>query len=163
MNLLSKIEELSDIINGYCDDSLKNDLIALKDKVAQNKLYVVVVGLFKRGKSTLINSLLEKNILPSSVTPVTALITIVEFSEKPSAQVYFTNGQVKNIEIESVEEYVAEEKNPDNQKKVNYVRIFENASRLLVPAFPMCLSIIVSSETVLNLFAIIIYFLSFKT
>jgi GTP-binding protein EngB required for normal cell division len=74
--------------------------------------------------------LLEKNILPSSVTPVTALITIVEFSEKPSAQVYFTNGQVKNIEIESVEEYVAEEKNPDNQKKVSYVRIFENAEIL---------------------------------
>ena len=130
MDLLSKIKELTVIVNGYGDASLKNEISALQDKVLENKLYVVVVGLFKRGKSTLINSLLEKNILPSSVTPVTALITIVEFNENPSAKVYFTDGQIKDIEIESVEEYVAEEKNPDNNKKVNYVRIFENAEIL---------------------------------
>lgn len=130
MNLLSKIEALSVIVNGYGDDSLKNEIITLGDKVVGNKLYVVVVGLFKRGKSTLINSLLEKNILPSSVIPVTALITIVEFNEKPSAKVYFTNGQIKDIELDNVEDYVTEEKNPDNKKKVSYVRIFENAEIL---------------------------------
>lgn len=77
MDLLLKIEDLTHIINGYADDSLKNEITTLRDKVLEKKLYVVVVGLFKRGKSTLINSLLEKKILPSSVTPVTALITIV--------------------------------------------------------------------------------------
>jgi small GTP-binding protein len=130
MDLLSKLEELSVIINGYGDNSLKSEIGTLRDKVAENKLYVVVVGLFKRGKSTLINSLLEKNILPASVTPVTALITIVEYNEKPGAKVHFIDGQIKVIEISIVEEYVTEEKNPDNKKKVHYVRIFDNAEIL---------------------------------
>ena len=89
MNLLLKIEELTNIINGYGDDSLKNEITALREKFVENKLYVVVVGLFKRGKSTLINTLLEKNILPSSVTPVTAVITIVEYHEKSGVNVCF--------------------------------------------------------------------------
>ena len=78
----------------------------------------------------MINSLLEKNILPSSVTPVTALITIVEYNEKPGAMVCFIDGQTKDIEMNLVEEYVTEDKNPDNKKKVSYVRIFENTEIL---------------------------------
>lgn len=130
MDLLSKIKELSLVVDGYADNSLKNEIATLQDKVIENKLYVVVVGLFKRGKSTLINSLLGKNILPSSVTPVTALITIVEFSEKRTAKVHFTDGQIKEIEINGIDEYVTEEKNPDNKKNVSYVRIFENTEIL---------------------------------
>ncbi len=130
MNLLLKIEELTNIINGYGDDSLKNEITALREKFVENKLYVVVVGLFKRGKSTLINTLLEKNILPSSVTPVTAVITIVEYHEKSGVNVCFMDGQTKEIEVNLIDEYVTEDKNPGNKKEVHYMRIFDNAEIL---------------------------------
>lgn len=130
MDLLSKINELSEILNGYEDHLLKNEIATLKEKVIEKKLYVVVVGLFKRGKSTLINSLIDKNILPSSVTPVTALITIIEYNENRGATVFFMDSKATNIGINEVDEYVTEEKNPENKKKVYYVRIFDNAEIL---------------------------------
>jgi Dynamin family len=48
-------------------------------EVADALVYVVVIGEFKRGKSTLINALLGEDVLPTGVTPVTAVPTLVRF------------------------------------------------------------------------------------
>ena len=125
MDIISKIDELTQIADGYADALLLKELSELKQKFLERKLYVVVVGLFKRGKSTLINSLLNANILPSSVTPVTALITIVEYGDTPSAKVLFDNNVSKNISAGEIDEYVTEEKNPENEKHVQYVHLFQ--------------------------------------
>lgn len=45
----------------------------LKKKVLDHSLHVVVLGSFKRGKSTLINALLGERILPDFATPCTAV------------------------------------------------------------------------------------------
>ncbi len=130
MDLLSNIKELSLCSKGYVDRSLIHDLDALQEKIKDDKLYVVVTGLFKRGKSTLINSLLEKEILPVSVTPATASITIIEYNENPGAMVHFTNEKNIDITIDSIDEYITEDKNPNNKKGVRYVHIFENVAIL---------------------------------
>lgn len=130
MDTLSKIKGLSDILNGYEDGLLKNEIETLKDKVVEKKLYIVVVGLFKRGKSTLINSLIGKNILPSSVTPVTALITIIDYNENPGATVFFLDSKSTNIDINEIDKYVTEEKNPENIKNVRYVQLSDDAEIL---------------------------------
>lgn len=130
MNLLSKISELSLIINGYTDDSLQKELSNLHKKLLDEKLYVVIVGLFKRGKSTLINALLQKPLLPTGVTPVTALITLLEYAEHSFAEVYFKNGEKENVSIDSIAAFVMEENNPDNIKQVDYVKLFDTASVL---------------------------------
>ncbi len=127
MNLLSTINDVSVIIRVYADDALRHELSNLQQKVVQEKLYVVVVGLFKRGKSTLINALLQKSVLPVGVTPVTALITLLEHAEQPSAEVYFKNGEKQNVSTEAIAGFVTEEDNPDNIKQVDYVKIFDNA------------------------------------
>jgi len=130
MDLITKIKELSAACKGYADISLINDIDALEEKIEMRKLYVVITGLFKRGKSTLINSLIEKQILPVSVTPATALITVIEYNEKPGAIVHLLNGKKKDIEIDIIDEYVTEEKNPGNKKGVRYVQIYENSEIL---------------------------------
>ncbi len=130
MDLLSKIKELSTASKGYVDALLIQDMDALKEKIEEQKLYVVITGLFKRGKSTLINSLLEKQILPVSVTPATALITVIEYSENPSAIVHLLNGKKEQIVIDAIDEYVTEEKNPDNKRGARYVQLYENAEIL---------------------------------
>ncbi len=123
MDIINKIDKLTGALNGYADDSLMHELAVLKQKILERKLYVVVVGLFKRGKSTLINSLLDAAILPSSVTPVTALITIVEYGEKAAATVWFNNNTSTTIAAGEIDEYVTEEKNPGNIRNVEYVHL----------------------------------------
>lgn len=56
--------------------------------VENNTFKVLVVGQFSRGKSTLINALLGRKVLPSHATETTAIINAVKFAEKPRALVY---------------------------------------------------------------------------
>ena len=50
----------------------REQLLALLDRLDAARLRVLVVGAAKRGKSTLINALLGRDVLPSGVTPLTA-------------------------------------------------------------------------------------------
>lgn len=50
---------------------------------------VLVIGEFKRGKSTFINALLGEKILPSYARPCTAIINEVKFGEDKRALLYF--------------------------------------------------------------------------
>lgn len=130
MNLLEKISRLSSLITGYTDQSIIRELDMLADKLKEQRFYIVVLGLFKRGKSTLINALLEKEIAPVSVTPLTAIVSVIDYNKEPMVNVYFTNGEILQTTIENIEEYVTEERNPENIKQVNYVNILDDASFL---------------------------------
>ncbi|NJN91032.1 MAG: dynamin family protein [Leptolyngbyaceae cyanobacterium SL_5_14] len=75
-------------------------------QVENQTLSVVVVGEFKRGKSTFINALLGHDILPSDILPTTAAINRVVFGSTPSATVRFKDGQDQSIAIEQLVNYV---------------------------------------------------------
>lgn len=59
----------------------REQLLALLDRLDAARLRVLVVGEAKRGKSTLINALLGRDVLPSGVTPLTAVATTVRYSD----------------------------------------------------------------------------------
>lgn len=100
----------------------KADVIdALRRKLADDELHVVVIGEFKRGKSTLINALLGKSLLPVASIPLTSVVTLVRFGEAPAAFVEFLDGGRRQVPVESIADYVAEEFNPNNVKKVSRV------------------------------------------
>ncbi|MCX8046979.1 MAG: dynamin family protein [Anoxybacillus gonensis] len=61
----------------------------LKTEVKNEKFQIVVVGEFSRGKSTFINALLGKKLLPSSVKPTTAILNIISYSSEPFIHIYF--------------------------------------------------------------------------
>ena len=63
----------------------------LKEKVMDDQLRVVVLGSFKRGKSTLINAMLGMEILPNFATPCTAVINEIKYGEEKRAVVHFRN------------------------------------------------------------------------
>lgn len=58
-------------------------------QLKQSTFKVLVIGEFKRGKSTFINALLGAEILPSSVNPCTAIISEVKYGSRKAATVYF--------------------------------------------------------------------------
>lgn len=47
-------------------------------RLAQDRFNLVTVGRFSRGKSSLMNALLETNRLPMGVVPITSVITMVQ-------------------------------------------------------------------------------------
>jgi small GTP-binding protein len=93
----------------------------LKEKVRSNAFNLVVVGQFKRGKTSLINALLGAEILPVAVVPLTSIVTIMTYGEALRTKVYFNDGKVAEIKPESLVEYVTEKGNPRNVKDVREV------------------------------------------
>lgn len=83
---------------------------ALKD-IEQHSFRIAVVGEFRRGKSTFINALLGKAILPSDILPTSATLNRVTYGLTPKIHIKFkaTEGQperVEEIPLEQIANYV---------------------------------------------------------
>lgn len=98
-------------------------LSRLLEKLRQNRFHLVILGAFKRGKSTLINALLGEAVLPTAVVPLTSVVTILGYGEKLDIEVLFQNGQRRRITQPELAEYITEKGNPRNQKHVREVEI----------------------------------------
>ncbi|MGO9612328.1 MAG: dynamin family protein [Dissulfurispiraceae bacterium] len=114
--LLHCIDQLSslDSIRGITYEELA-------EKVLTNTFNLVVVGQFKRGKTTLINALLGADILPVAVVPLTSIVTVMKYGEALRLNVYYNDGSVTEITSENLSEYVTERGNPKNAKDVSEV------------------------------------------
>jgi hypothetical protein len=93
------------------------------DKLPKEEFYLAVLGLFKRGKSTLINAVLSRAILPTGVIPVTSVITRIRYGNDLKVKIGFSDGSEEDVPIEDLREYVTEEGNPNNTKKVTIADI----------------------------------------
>jgi GTP-binding protein EngB required for normal cell division len=94
---------------------------------------VAVFGRFKAGKSSFLNHLAGRTVLPIGVLPLTAIVTRLSYGPAERAEVQFLNGETKEIRLDEIGLYVAENENPNNQKKVASVVIQLPALRPLAP------------------------------
>jgi ribosome biogenesis GTPase A len=84
---------------------------------------VAILGQFKAGKSSFINSLIGQNVLPVGAIPVTTVITRLYYDNEPGAIVTHFDGSTIEVPVNEVEQYISEEKNPANEKNVEVVDI----------------------------------------
>jgi GTPase SAR1 family protein len=115
INLARLLNRLDQVAN------LKN----LQTIVQSTTFKVMVLGEFKRGKSTFINSLLGKEILPAYSTPCTAIINEVKWGEIKRAVLHFNqvDGKAKKepieIPVDEIEEYVVIKDDVDQSQAIN--------------------------------------------
>jgi small GTP-binding protein len=96
----------------------------LSEKLKQGQFNLVIMGQFKRGKSTLINALLGAEVVPTSIVPLTSIITILRFGEQPKALVRYLDGKNQEIPLSEIPDFVTEKKNPENRLQVKEVEVF---------------------------------------
>ncbi|HBE56409.1 MAG TPA: hypothetical protein DEA78_02325, partial [Cyanobacteria bacterium UBA11159] len=104
LNLIQNLKDLDRIAKTL--DLPTRDIEDALDQIENQTLSVVVVGEFKRGKSTFINALLGQDVLPSDILPTTATINRVVFGSTPSATIRFKDGQTQSIAIDRLANYV---------------------------------------------------------
>lgn len=75
-------------------------------RVEANSFTVAIVGEFKRGKSTFINALLGREILPTDVLPCSATLNRVRYNITPIVQIIFKDGRIEQIPIDKLVDYV---------------------------------------------------------
>lgn len=72
------------------------------DRIASQLYRVAVIGEFKRGKSSMINALLGTEILPTSILPMTAVITRVTYGEEKRIVINYKDGAQEDATIEQL-------------------------------------------------------------
>jgi len=116
---LSRIREICDQFHIV---SLKRQIEACEHLLRQDQLIdVAILGQFKSGKSSFLNSLVGKPILPVGVIPVTTTITRLQYGKRERAIVQHFDGQQTEVDIGAIEEFTSEARNPANQKNVEVV------------------------------------------
>ena len=101
----------------------------LAQKLRSNQLTIAVIGQFKRGKTTMVNSMLGKKLLPVGIVPITAAVTRIEYGED-SSKVFFNNGLSEDVPVSELHSYISEQDNPDNAKGVAEVQLRTKAEFL---------------------------------
>ncbi len=95
MEILDKVADFAwEKGNGPAASLLKES----KTRLAQEDFTLVILGEFKRGKSTLINALLGSQLLPTAIVPLTAIPTVIQYGRQLKVHVIYLDGAKKEGE-----------------------------------------------------------------
>jgi GTP-binding protein EngB required for normal cell division len=97
----------------------------LHERIIRGQFRIAVLGQFKRGKTSLLNTLLgDAALLPVGTIPFTSIPTIVQHGSHNAAEVVFQSGARQQICMDELKDYVTEDGNPHNEKMVEHVDVF---------------------------------------
>jgi Dynamin family len=121
--LLAVLAELSKLGSDH-DRSM---LDGLSGRLHAGRLRVLVAGEAKRGKSTLVNALLSRPVLPVGVIPLTALATTVRYGQPEEAIAVFRDGRARSFPLSALDDLVTERGNPGNRRNLASVTVVVDA------------------------------------
>lgn len=128
------LERIGTLVEELKLDVLRAQIAACRNQIrAGGGIDVAVLGRFKAGKSSFLNHLAGKEVLPVGVLPLTAVITRLRFGPVQRTNVRFLDGRAKVIPVTDIGLYVGENENPDNRKQVASVVVELPALKPLAP------------------------------
>lgn len=95
----------------------------LQRRQAARAFRVLVVGEAKRGKSTLVNALIGRSLLPTGVVPLTAVATTLCYGRPERVTVSYRTGGREVVALSRLDELVTEAGNPGNARGVDDVTV----------------------------------------
>ena len=66
---------------------------------------VAIAGQFSSGKSTFLNALLSKNILPTGITPVTSKVNYIRYGDELKIRVHYNDGRDEYQSVEHISRF----------------------------------------------------------
>ncbi|PIV62237.1 MAG: hypothetical protein COS14_02450 [Bacteroidetes bacterium CG02_land_8_20_14_3_00_31_25] len=117
------LNEIKNICLKYELTSLQRLIVSAENLLSEKFIDIAIFGQFKAGKSSFINSIIGKPILPTGVIPATSVITRIYFGEKERALLKFNDNRIEEICLNVIDEYITEPKNPKNIKGVCFANI----------------------------------------
>src|SRR5271166_5607841 len=124
LSIANQLRSLLDLLKKRGNESRIHSCELLMAKLAEDRFTIAVLGQFKRGKSSLINAIVGRSLLPTGVIPLTTVITIVKFGAHERLVIQRKGFQFPQHEsIASLPDYVTSQHNPENQKGIETVAV----------------------------------------
>jgi len=120
--LVNQLRTLSNVFNALKLQKAENDCKNLMLKITEDQFILAILGQFKRGKSSLMNALVETEILPVGVLPLTSVITKLKYGSEEKITIS-REGSIldESIDKNLLLDFITEEGNPSNEKKIQAV------------------------------------------
>ncbi|HTP50054.1 MAG TPA: dynamin family protein [Anaeromyxobacteraceae bacterium] len=115
---LGRVALLERVIREQGLVEFRGSLEALIERLEAKTFDIAVFGRVSSGKSSLLNAVLRADVLPVGVTPVTSVPTRIVWGEVPRAEIHLAERDPLEVGLEQLGDYVSEQRNPDNVKRV---------------------------------------------
>lgn len=120
----AEISGIIERLSGCVREETGRSLVGLKEKLDEEIFNLVILGQFKRGKSTFINALLGESILPTAIVPLTSVVTILRYGPELKIEVRYLDDRLEEITLADLPSFITERGNPQNKRGVKEVTVF---------------------------------------
>jgi GTP-binding protein EngB required for normal cell division len=119
--LAAQLRALREMLKQRGSEMRLNQCDELMGKLAEDCFTLAVLGQFKRGKSSLMNAIVGRELLPVGVLPLTSAITILRYGPKERLLIRREDMDLpfpQEFPVGQLAEFVTEKKNPGNSKRL---------------------------------------------
>lgn len=124
------LKNLERIINEHGLVEFRPTLSMILDRLESRSFEIALFGRVSSGKSSLLNHIVQQDILPVGVTPITAVPTRLVYGAAPRLSVWYADRTPERTEIARLPELVSEHQNPGNYKHVARIVVELPSDRL---------------------------------
>ncbi|HQT44483.1 MAG TPA: dynamin family protein, partial [Candidatus Micrarchaeota archaeon] len=103
---------------GHLEPESANRARKINEGLVGGFFTLAITGQVKRGKTTLANALLGEELLPVDSLPLTSVVSLIRYGTKRKFVIVFSDGRQEEIRQSQIADYITEERNPRNEKKV---------------------------------------------
>ena len=120
-HVVGAVSDLRTQLTSVDEQSLDHELVAVLEALKSERFLVGIIGMAKRGKSTLVNAIIGRRddlLAPVDKYPCTTVTTTFRSGPTLSVSVALSDGANSGISPEEVRLFACEEFNPGNSKSV---------------------------------------------
>jgi GTPase Era involved in 16S rRNA processing len=129
-NEIELLRKLEQVINTHGLIEFRSALSIILDKLESNNYQIAIFGRVSSGKSSLLNHILDADVLPVGVNPITAIPTRIVYNTVPRVMISHLDGKTEEAGIGRLHEFVSEQHNPGNSKHVTRITVELPSERL---------------------------------
>lgn len=127
---VTTMKTLERIINDHGLVEFRSMLSIIIDRLESKSFEIALFGRVSSGKSSLLNSIVQSEILPVGVNPVTALPTRLMYGPSSRLIVKYADKNPEQFETGDLSKFVTEQHNPANLKHITQVVVELPSPRL---------------------------------
>jgi len=127
---LGLVKSLERIIQTHGLVEFRSAISHIVDRLECARFEIAFFGRVSSGKSSLLNRIVQREVLPVGVTPVTAVTTRVVFGPAERASVWFADHGPDYFDLSRLAEFATEQHNPANGRQVTRILVELPCARL---------------------------------
>ncbi|MBS9782365.1 MAG: dynamin family protein [Arcobacter sp.] len=123
-SILGKVKEIKDKLldDKFLPSKELENVLNKQIKRASYPMEVAITGQFSAGKSTFLNALLSKDILPTGITPVTSKVNFISYAEEYKLKITYHSGTNEFTNIENIASFTDQRK--DELEDIKYLTLY---------------------------------------